>query len=572
MRPPLGDQDVITVELVKNALHVAALEMQATVLRTAHSHVIRETADVSSSIFDPQGRLVAQALALPLQLAGSSVAIKEVFKVFPMDTMRPGDVFILNDPFHGGSHAPDIILTMPYFIDEELSGFGCCYAHHRDVGGMSPGSIPPLSTEIYQEGIVIPPLRLMESGVFNETLITMLMANTRLGDTLMADIRAQLAALRVGQTNIGEVMKRFGRGTVIGAMESFLTRSKVAFLKEIERIPDGVYEFEDFLDDDGFTMGVPIPVRVTITVKGDKLAVDFTGTAPQIRGSLNCPVASSLSAVYAVLKVIVDPRDLIPNNEGVYSAVEITLPTGSLLNPAPPASVSSRVETQFRISNVVMGAFAKALPERVMAQDCGSVAVSVFSGTRPESGKRWFAGGGTITGGWGGRYESDGPSALDVIISNISNTPVEALEMDFPLMVDRYELAPDSAGAGRYRGGFGLRRDMRTLVPVEVAVRAERHALAPQGLFGGLNAAPGSFMLIRTNGTKERLRCRQAGISMEPNDILTALTPGGGGYGPPAERDPALVADDLLNGLISLDKAREDYGVIVDKALELMEK
>jgi N-methylhydantoinase B len=572
MRTPSGKLDVITVEVVKNALHVAALEMQATVLRTAHSQIIRETADVSSSLFDPQGRIVAQALALPLQLAGSSVAIKEVFKVFPIASMRPGDVFVLNDPFHGGSHPPDIILTMPYFIDDQLSGFGCCYAHHRDVGGMSPGSIPPLSTEIYQEGIIIPPLRLMESGAFNETLITMLMANTRMGETLMADLRAQIAALRVGQENVGEIMKRMGRDTVIGAMDSLMTRSQAAFLKEVEAIPEGVYEFEDFLDDDGFVLGVPIPIRVKITVKGSKLTVDFTGTAPQIRGSLNCPLASSLSAIYAVLKVIVDPRDLIPNNEGVYAAFDITLPKGSLLNPVPPASVSSRVETQFRVSNVVMGALAKALPERVMAQDSGSVAVSVFSGTLPETGKRWFISGGTMNGGWGGRCESDGPSALDVIISNISNTPVEALEMDFPLMVDRYELVPDSAGAGRYRGGLGVRYDVRTLVPVEVAVRAERHALAPQGLFGGLNAAPGRFIVHRADGSSERLRCRQAGVPMEPNDVLTTITPGGGGYGPPAGRDPALIAEDLSNGLISLDKAREDYGSIVDKALELIKR
>ena len=219
-----------------------------------------------------------------------------------------------------------------------------------------------------------------------------------------------------------------------------------------------------------------------------------------------------------------------------------------------------------------MGALAKALPERVMAQDSGSVAVSVFSGTLPETGKRWFISGGTMNGGWGGRCESDGPSALDVIISNISNTPVEALEMDFPLMVDRYELVPDSAGAGRYRGGLGVRYDVRALVPVEISVRAERHALAPQGLFGGLNAAPGRFIVNHANGTSERLRCKQAGVPMEPNDVLTTITPGGGGYGSPARRDPAMVAEDLLNGLISLEKAREDYGSIVDKALELAKR
>ena len=571
MKRPLEDPDVITVELVKNALHVAALDMQATVERTAYSQSLREVGDVSSSIFDPEGRLVAQALVLPVQLAGSSVAIKEVFQVYPREAMRPGDVFILNDPFHGGSHPPDLILTMPYFIDNELAGFGCCYAHHQDVGGMSPGSLPPLSTEIYQEGILIPPMHLMESGTFNDTLIRMLMANTRMGDTLMADIRAQLAALQVGQANLEEVMKRFGKETVIAAMDSLLAFTEKAFLNEIEAIPDGVYEFEDYLDDDGFTMGVPIPIRVKVTVKGEKLVVDFTGTSPQIRGSLNCPLASTLSATYAVLKVIIDSRDMIPNNEGVYSAFEIKIPRGSVINPIPPASVSSRPETQMRISNVVMGALAKALPERVMAQDCGSVAVSIFSGTSPQSGKP-FVKVEAIAGGWGGRCESDGPSSLDVIISNLSNTPVEAMEMDFPLRVDRFELAPDSGGAGRYRGGLGVRRDVRALVPIQLAVRAERHALAPQGFFGGMPGRSGSWVLNHPDGTAEKLRCRQAGIAMEPNDVLTMITPGGGGYGPPAERDPALLAADLLNGEVTLEKAQRDYDAVVGKALDLQEE
>jgi N-methylhydantoinase B len=571
MRRSSDDIDVITVELVKNALHVVALEMQATLVRTAHSHTIREVVDASSSIFDPEGRLVAQALALPNQLGGSSVAIKEILKIFPNATMRPGDVFILNDPFHGGSHAPDIILTMPYFIEGELSGFGCSFAHHRDVGGMSPGSVPPLSTEIYQEGILIPPMRLMDGGAINETLYSMLMANTRLGDELMADIQAQLSSLKVGQADLEAVMKRFGRSTVLAAVDSLLTFTGNAFLKEIEMIPDGVYEFEDYLDDDGFTLGVPIPIRVKITVKGNKLKVDFAGTASQIRGSLNCPVASSLSAVYAVLKVIIDPHDLIPNNEGVYSAFEVSIPKGSLLNPTSPASVSSRPVTQMRIANVIMGALAKVLPKQVMAQDHGQVGLSVLSGTHPQSGKG-FVKVEAIAGGWGARHESDGPSALDAIISNVGNTPVEAMEIDFPLMVDRYELVPDSGGAGQYRGGLGVRREVRALVPTDLAVRAERHALAPQGLFGGLSGSPGRWNLIRANGTVETLRCRQAGIKMDPNDVIVTITPGGGGYGLPSDRDPALVAEDLQNGEISIDKAKKDYGTaIVDKALKFMD-
>lgn len=551
--------DVITLELVKNALNAAAVEMQATVERAAYSQTIREVGDASSSLFDRKGRLVAQATALPIQLAGSSVAVKEILRVFPVDTMRPGDIFILNNPFNGGSHPPDLILTMPYFSDGVLSGFGCNYAHHHDVGGMSPGSIPPLSTEIYQEGILIPPLRLMDAGKLNDTLIAMLKDNVRLPEDLMGDLRAQMAALHVGQERYEEILERFGREVVPAATDELLARTEAAFREAVKHIPDGVYEFEDVLDDDGFTPGVPIPIRAEVTVSGDEIHVDFSKTAPQTRGSLNCPLASSLSAVYAVLKVIVDPHDDIPNNEGVYSAVRVTIPVGSLLNPQRPASVSSRPETQARIANVVMGALAAAVPERVMAQDAGQMAVAMFSGTHPKTG-RYFVKLEIGVGGWGGRLSSDGPDALDMIVSNLSNTPVEAVEMSFPLRVERYELLPDSSGAGRHRGGLGIRRDVRALSNIDLAVRGERQSIGPRGFFGGLSGQPAKWVLTRADGTTQVLQCKQAGIEMAPGDMLTTITPGGGGYGPPAERDPVAIRDDLLNGMITPAAARRDYG------------
>lgn len=550
--------DVITLELVKNALNAAAVEMQATVERTAYSQIIREVGDASSSLFDRRGRLVAQATALPIQLAGSSVAVKEVLKAFPAHTMRPGDIFILNNPFYGGSHPPDLILTMPYFIDGELAGLGCNYAHHHDVGGMSPASIPPLSTEIYQEGILIPPLRLMDAGAMNETLVVMLRDNVRLPEDLMADLRAQIAALRVGEERFAEVNARFGRAVVQAATDELLARSEAAFREAVRSIPEGRYEYEDYLDDDGFSPGVPIPIHVCVTVSGDEIHLDFSRTARQTRGSLNCPLASSLSAVYAVLKVIVDPHDAIPNNEGVYSAVRVTIPAGSLLNPLRPASVSSRPETQARIANVVMGALAAAVAERVMAQDSGQMAVAMFSGTDPRTGK-YFVKTEVGVGGWGGRSTSDGPDALDLVVSNLSNTPVEALEMGYPLRVDRYELLPDSGGAGRHRGGLGMLREIRALSYVNLAVRGERQSIAPRGFFGGRDGTPAKWLLTRAGGEPQTLACKQAGIEMKAGDVLTMITPGGGGYGPPGERDPRLIEDDLLNERISRAAAQRDY-------------
>ena len=315
----------------------------------------------------------------------------------------------------------------------------------------------------------------------------------------------------------------------------------------INDIPDGDYEYEDVLDDDGFD-DTPIPIRVKITVAGEMLTVDFAGTSKQVRGSLNCPFANSLSAVYAALKIYLDPHDEIPNNEGCYAAISVILPQGSLLNPNFPGSVSSRPETQVRISNVIMGWLA--LPDRAVAQDHGQVAIYRMSGTDPKTGK-FFYKSEPLPGGWGGRNGSDGPDVVDFPVANLNNTPIEAMEMQFPLRVERYELRADSGGEGRYRGGLGLRRDIRALNSLDLSVRAERHRFSPRGIFGGGDAKTGAFILTRTDGQTTKLPCKAAGIKMESGDILTVLTPGGGGYGPQDMRDPALVQKDIREGKIT---------------------
>ncbi len=553
MSPPgaAAGLDVITVELVKNGLNAIAQEMQVTLERSAYSQGIREVGDASSSLFDQHGQLVAQAVSIPVQLAGSSVAVKEVLRRFAAAEMREGDVFGLNHAFYGGSHPPDIILVKPYYCEGDLVGFGCSYAHHSDVGGMSPGSTPPLSTEIYQEGLLIPPMRFVEAGSLNETLFSILRENIRSPDTMMGDMRAQLASLACGEERFSETLGRFGKETVLLSIEDLIERTRVGCSRLISAIPDGVYEFEDVLDDDGFDLDRPIPIRVAITVIGDHMTLDFAGTSPQVRGSLNSPVANSLSASYAAVKIFLDPHDEIPNNEGCYAPVDIVLPPGSLLNPNIPASVSSRPETQARLSNVIMGALAQAVPERAVAQDHGQVAVYRMSGTNPATG-RHFMKSEPLPGGWGGRETSDGPDVVDFPVANLSNTPIEALESDFPMRIERYELRTGSAGAGRHRGGLGLRREISPLVPVTLSVRAERHKFPPKGIFGGGSALTGAFIIKRADGTVEHRLCKEAGITMEPGDTLVVLTPGGGGYGPPQERAPEDVERDLRQGKLDL--------------------
>jgi len=542
-----AETDIITIELVKNALNSAALEMQATIERTAYSQGIREVGDVSSSMFDARGRLIAQAVAMPVQLAGSGVAMKQVLASFPIETMSPGDIFILNDPFQGGSHPPDLILTMPYYLDDELVGFGCSYAHHTDVGGMSPGSSPPTSTEIYQEGLLIPPLRLMVRGEWNETLIGILRTNSRLPDMLLGDVRAQVASLTIGHERLVEIMRRFGRETIDTATDELLARTLQGFRRAIEAVPDGVYEFEDFLDDDGIDRGTPIPIRTAVTIEGDHITVDFTGTSGQVRGSLNCPRANSLSAVYATLKLVIDPEDQVANNEGIYEAIDVILPEGSLLNPHAPAAVSSRPETQARIGNVVMGAMAKALPQTAVAQDSGQSAVYRLSGNHPRTGKRFYKNE-VIVGGWGAQSYRNGPDAADFPASNMSNGPVEAIEMDFPVRIERYELRADSGGEGRYRGGLGLIREVRALSDMELSVRAERQIIPPHGIEGGDDGEVGAWIMERADGTVEKLADKQGGLQFRAGDLLRVLTPGGGGYGDPATRSPEDIDRDLRQG------------------------
>lgn len=542
--------DVVTVELVKNALNGIAQEMQTTLELTAHSQAIREVGDASSSLFDPAGQIIAQALSLPVQLAGSSVAVKEIISWFPPETMREGDVFILNHAYHGGSHPPDIILVMPFFREGRLTGYGCSYAHHVDVGGMLPGSTPPLSTEIFQEGLLIPPMRLRDAGVMNATLLSILTANSRRPDTVMGDLRAQLAALSTGAVRYNETLTRFGEQIVIDATAELIERTRAGFRRLISEIPDGVYEYDDVLDDDGYDLETAIPVCCKITVSGDRITVDFEGTAKQVRGSLNCPLANSLSAVYAALKIYLDPHDEIANNEGCYDAITINLPEGSLVNPKIPGSVSSRPETQARISNVIMGALGLALPDRAVAQDHGQVAIYRMSGTDPRTGK-FFYKSEPLPGGWGGRNGSDGPDVVDFPVANLNNTPIEAMEMQFPLRVERYEMREDSGGVGKYRGGLGLHRDIRALSPMNLSVRAERHRFAPRGIFGGGDAKMGAFILTRTDGRVEKLPCKAAGIELNAGDILTVLTPGGGGYGRPEDRPAELIERDLREGKVT---------------------
>ncbi|MDP6559817.1 MAG: hydantoinase B/oxoprolinase family protein, partial [Candidatus Binatia bacterium] len=476
----------------------------------------------SCALFDAEGRMIAQADHIPVHLGALPLSVLEGIRAM---SFAPGDVVILNDPFHGGSHLPDITLITPIFIDDELFGFAANRAHHADVGGMSPGSMP-LSRELFQEGVIIPPLKLAEGGRVNQGLMNLLLANVRTPQERAGDLRAQMAANHKGNQRMGELIVRYGRVEVAHYMCGLLEYAERMTRRLIADLPDGAYRFRDYMDDDGVTPA-PAEIVVAITITGDEATVDFTGTSPQREGCINAVYAITLSATYFVFRCLIGLD--IPSNSGCLVPLRVIAPEGTLVNALPPAAVAGgNVETSQRITDVLLGALAQACPERVPAAGQGSMNNLTIGGWDPEHG-RPYAYYETIGGGMGARPGKDGADAIHSHMTNTMNTPVEALEYAYPFRVQRYEIRRDSGGAGCWRGGDGIRRDMELLHEAQVTILSERRKFAPYGLAGGLPGRLGRNILIR-NGEEQELPGKVS-LSAQAGDVVSLRTPGGGGYG-----------------------------------------
>ncbi len=513
--------DAISLEVFKNLFAGVPEEMGLVLQRAAFSPNIRERLDHSCAIFDRDARMVAQAAHIPVHLGSMPASVEHAIDA--IDHFQPSDVIMLNDPYRGGTHLPDITTVSPIFIDGEVRFFAASRAHHADVGGMSPGSLP-LSTELYQEGIIIPPIKIIENGIYNQAALALITANSRASEERLGDLEAQLVAHRVGEKRLLEIIEANGREIVEEHVAALMTVSQQMTEAIIRQIPNGTYTFDDAMEGDG-QQEYPIPIRATIIVNDSQMAVDFDGSAAQVAGNANAVEAIVKSAVWYCVRLLAE--DDIPMNHGCFQPVTVTVPAGSFLNPQFPAAVAaSTTETSQRIVDTVMGALAQALPDRVPAASQGSMNNVTFGGILNGKAFVYYE---TIGGGHGAGPHANGLSGRQSHMTNTRNTPIEASEYTLPVRVLEYRLRENSGGTGRFRGGEGIRRVYEFLASATVTINSERRINKPYGLQGGESGQCGMNRMIR-NG-QETILSGKVTLQVQVGDQLIIETPGGGGWG-----------------------------------------
>ena len=551
--------DPILLELIKNALDTIVDEMAIALVRTAYSNNLKNAMDMSCALCDAEGRLIAQGLTLPLHLGSIPDAMARVRQKFAGRT-NPGDVFILNDPFEGGTHLPDIYIFKPIFLDGALVGWSASIGHQLDVGGKTPGGNGCDATEIFQEGLRIPAVKLYAAGEPVDAVFEMIDRNVRVPRQVLGDVRSQVAACLTGEKGYLKLIAQHGAARFQACTTTLLAQAERLARTAISRMPDGTYEFTDWLDDDGIDPD-PIPLTVALTVAGDRMIADFTGSAPQVRGGINSPLPFTKSAVYATVRHLIggDP----PNNEGYFRPIEVIAPPGTIVNPVMPAAVAARGLTGFRLANALFGALAQIAPDRVFACEVGGDTGVSFGGYDRE--RRPFVFLEFLFGSWGGRPARDGVDACSSSVVNFSNNPIEVIESEYPLLIERYGYVPDSGGAGKHRGGLAVERQYRFLEATgTLQLRTDRRRHLPYGLAGGRPGTP-SDNVLNPDGERRQLPSKCT-LEIRQGDVFRHLLAGAGGWGNPLERDPELVLKDVLEEKLSADYARREYGVAIDVA------
>ncbi|HRL13981.1 MAG TPA: hydantoinase B/oxoprolinase family protein, partial [Aggregatilineales bacterium] len=484
--------DAVTLEIISNRLLSVAEEMGAVLIRTAYSTNIKERRDCSTAVFDAQGQMIAQAELIPMHLGSLLGAVEAVLAKYP--AMQDGDMFVTNDPYSGGgTHLPDITMVSPVFVGERLAGFVANIAHHADVGGKVPGSTSGDATSIFQEGTRIPLVPITLAGQIQQEVIDFVMLNSRTPAEREGDLGAQIAANRTGARRLREVIAQYDLDAYFATVAALLDYAERLMRANIAALPDGRYEFTDYLDDDGIHLGVSVPIQIAVTIAGDQATIDFTGSSKQVSGPINVPLNGTLATLFYCFKALVGSE--IPSNHGIYRALNVTAPLGSIVNCTAPAPVGERIDTCQRIADTFFGAMAAAAPERVIAASNSSVTTATFSGIHPRTGV-FYVYLETVAGGSGAHANGDGLSGVQVHMTNTSNLPVEALEREYPLLVEHYGFRIDSGGAGKYRGGLGIQRDIRVLHEgVTFSGLADRQRHAPWGIAGGRAGATGRYVL-----------------------------------------------------------------------------
>lgn len=555
-------KDLITMQVIRYASEQIADEMGHTLIRTGRSTIITEIKDISCVITDARGQTVAQAHHTPSLLAGFEITMRELVAHYRSEDLVPGDVIIMNDPYKGGQHVMDLYAIAPAFHRGELVGFVGNITHHSDLGGVAAGGVAGGVREIYLEGLRLPMVKIMKAGVEDKEIVAIIENQIRVPKTTLGDIRAQISSLMVGTERVDRLFGRYGRSVVETAWNELLDYSERRMRKGLESLPAGVYEAEDFIDDDGVN-DRPIRIEVKVTLGGDEAIVDLTGSDPQAEGNTNSTIANTHAAIYYSMIAIVDPH--APPNSGCYRPIRVVTRKGSVVDPLPPGAVASRTNASTKIAEAMFHALSRAVPERVCAGSHGQITTCGFAGKDPQTGEPFI-----FTdiqgGGNGGRPRADGADGQDSHLPRFMNTPVEAVENRFPIRIECYELIPDSGGAGKFRGSLALRRDLRFLTgPISFARYSDRHKIPPKGLFGGKDGACGR--IIVNPGTDRETVMRSKGLdTLESGDLVRLQLPGAGGYGNPRARDLDLIDRDLQDGKITADIAEQAYEVVIDRA------
>lgn len=549
--------DPVTLEVVGNALVSAVREMGATLMRTAYSVVLREQMDCTTALFDPTGQLIAQADHVPSHQGTLAYAARHVAKEFVMDE---GDVIILNHPYRGGTHHPDIMIFRPVFFEGRVVALSAALGHQIDVGGRSPGSVATDARDVFEEGLIIPPMKLYRRGHLVEEVMEIIAANIRVPRETLGDIRAEIAATTVGERRYRDLCARYGADRLAEIVAALLDHSEAMLRNDLAAYPEGTYHALGRMDGDGISED-PVEIAVALTLKDGAVTIDFTGSSPQLKGPFNASISSVEAACFCAVRYMVNPAIL--QNAGCYRPISLVLPPRSVVNPESPAPLSGRFHTLERIAATIVAAFNGARGQNAVAAGHSHLTSFSTSGRMPGSGETFvlfeYHG-----GGWGGTARTDGLDATFGLMANCYDNPIEAIELRYPLLIERYELRPDSGGAGIHRGGLGLRKEIRYLDGQGYFTnRSDAQKFPPEGVLDGRPGATSRHRLVRADGTVEELPSKKTNIWIEAGDLMVLETAGGGGWGNPVQRDPALVLKDYLDGKIGGDAMRQDYGVVL---------
>ena len=559
--------DPVTTELVRNGVMAVTEEMKTNLMRTAYNMIIYEALDFTVGLFTAKGETVSIGLGLPMFIRGMAETLKAKLKHFGTEGIEPGDILVTNDAYITGSHLNHITLSLPIYREDELVGFSCCMAHWLDIGGTLQG----ITTDIYAEGLQVPILKLQRAGELNKDLIDIVAMNVRMPERALGDLRAQLTAVRTGERGFLALIERYGKDAVLGSIRRIMDQSEKAARERTLSIPDGVYEAEAFMDDDGIDVGKEIPIVVRVAVEGDEMTIDLTDVSRQVRGFYNSGITTAYACSQVAFKCIASPTDY-PINDGSFRPLTTVIPPGRIVSAERPAAMRSWMTFPMTIVDAVFKALAPAIPERVAAGHHADLVMGRMNGIDPRGSKLFIGAIGPTGGGWGAKHNEDGmPATVCLNDGDTHNSPSELMEVNYPIVIERHALIPDSGGAGRHRGGLGIEYLVQARSPLNFNSQADRANCEPWGLEGGRDGR-GNRIGLRVNGEHgpEFANAKLFWKRIETGDAFIVNSGGGGGFGSPLERPAGKVRDDVRQGYVSPEAARALYGVVIDpETLEL---